>query len=47
MYDAVLTMADETESLRPRAIDAKKQYGRLIVFEPTKNPQDNDKRNAN
>ncbi len=47
MYDAVLTMADETESLRARAIDAKKQYGRLIVFEPTQNPQDNDKSKAN
>lgn len=36
MYDAVLTMADETESLKERMIDATKQYGRLIVFEPTK-----------
>lgn len=36
MYDAVLTMADETESLKEKMIDATKQYGRLIVFEPTK-----------
>lgn len=36
MYDAVLNMADETESLKAREIDATKQYGRLIVFEPTK-----------
>lgn len=36
MYDAVLNMADETEELKPKEIDASKQYGRLIVFKPTK-----------
>lgn len=36
MYDAVLNMADQIEEIKVMQIDASKQYGRLIVFEPTK-----------